>query len=145
MLLPLVMLVGQVMHAQSASSSLKLGYVEDVAFGCGGSISYNLSDLRKGRFLLITPMDEATYVNLDGRNVKLRLVASSKTNAKEKVGDRSWETYVARNIQVKVEYVVTDVCDPNDESCEVTYYRTKMTVIRGNQRTVVKAIALFGC
>jgi hypothetical protein len=71
-ILALVLLVAQLVPAQSSSSTvsrLKLGYVENSNFGCGCSLSYNMSDFRSDKHLLINPMDEATYINLDGKNV----------------------------------------------------------------------------
>jgi hypothetical protein len=84
-------------------------------------------------------------MNLDGENIELRLLASSKQKSKELVGDRSWETYSAKNLRVRVDYVVTRVCDPKDEGCESVYYKATMTVTRGKQRRVVKGIAICGC
>lgn len=136
-----------VVEPQSVSSSSKftLGYVEDAAIGCGCSFSYNLSDLRNHKHLLISPMDEDTYITLDGQKLKLQLLAELKGKRKERVGDRSWQIYSGGDVKVRVDYVVTKVCDPNDEDCEATYYRANMTVTRGKQRLVVRGIAICGC
>jgi hypothetical protein len=36
-------------------------------------------------------------------------------------GDRSWGTYVAGDVKARIDWTVTRVCDPKDESCELTY------------------------
>lgn len=55
-----------------------------------------------------------------------------------KVGDREWAIYAVGEVRVRVDYLVTKVCDPKDESCEVTYYKATLTVTRKSQRTAIK-------
>ena len=90
-------------------------------------------------------MDDATYIQLNGQTVKLHPVAASKRTRRERVGDRSWETFTAGDAKVRVDYVVTRVCGPREEGCEVTNYRATLTILRGKQRIVVKGIAACGC
>ena len=142
-ILALALAFRNVAHAQS--QKLELGYVDDGVFGCGCSISRNRSEERKLKFILETPMDDATYIQLNGKRVTLRQVAASKLRRRERVGDRSWETYAAGDVTVRVDYVVTRVCGPNEEDCEVTNYRATMTISRGKQRLVVKGVASCGC
>lgn len=75
-LLALTFAFGSVAHAQS--QKLELGYVDEGVFGCGCSISRNRSEERKLKFILVTPMDDATYIQLNGKRVTLRQVAASK-------------------------------------------------------------------
>ena len=147
-LIILIIIVAQFSYPQSPqarAASIKVGYVKSADDGCGCSFSYNLTEFWKDKHLFVSPMDEATFINVDGKDVELRLVTQSKENRDEKVGDRSWQTYVAGEIKVRVDYTVTKICDPNDENCEVTYYRAKLTVMRGKQRRVVNGVALCGC
>ena len=144
----LVILVSQFAYPQapeSKAASLKLGYVKNAADGCGCSFSYNLAEFWKDKHLFVSPMDEASFINVDGQDVELRPISQSKENMDAKVGDRSWETYVAGDLKVRLDYTVTKTCDPNDENCEVTYYRARMTVMRGKQRRIVNGVALCGC
>ena len=136
---------GNTVPAQSSSQKLELGYVDEGAFGCGCSMSRNASEERNMKFILVTPMDDATYIQLDGKRVTLRAVAASRQRRRERVGDRSWEKYSAGDITVRVDYVVTRVCGQREEGCEVTNYRATMTISRGKQRLVVKGIASCGC
>ena len=136
---------GDVAQAQSSSQKLELGYVDEGAFGCGCSMSRNVREERDMKFILVAPMDDATYIQLNGKNIKLRLVAESKRRRIERVGDRAWETYAAEDVTVRVDYMVTRVCGPREEDCEVTNYRATMTITRGNQRLVVKGLASCGC
>lgn len=128
----------------SSSSKLKLSYVEE-GMGCGCSVSFNSAESQKNKHLLIIPMDDDAYVTIDEKKLQLRLIAESKERATEKVGDRSWEIYSAGNVRVRVDYLVTRVCDPDDEGCEATCFRATMTVSKGRQRRVVKGVAICGC
>ena len=64
------------------------------------------------KFTLVAPMDEAIDIQLNGKRVTLRPVAASKQRRRGQVGDRSWETFSAGNVKVRVDYVVTRVCRP---------------------------------
>jgi|SRR5215510_1969816 len=146
----LSILAGQVFVQTSPTtsprSSPKIGYVEDGIIGCGCALALNAADLRNHRYVYIQGMDEPAYINLDGKNVELEPVDSSnKINIPEKIGDRSWETYVAGDVKVRIDWTVTRVCDPKDESCEVTYFKAILTVSRKGQRTIVRTIGHCGC
>ena len=144
-----VLLIAQFVYPQSGestSNSIKLGYVRDFDYGCGCYFSYNSSNIWKDKNLFVSSIEEDTVViNVDGKDVKLRSIAQSKDKMDEKVGDRSWETYIAGDLKVRLDYVVTKVCDPNDESCESTRYRATLTVMRGKQRRVINGAAICGC
>jgi hypothetical protein len=130
---------------QQRGPGLKLEDVDAGAFGCGCSLSRNSVEARKLKFLVVSPMDDATYIKLNGEKIKMHLVASSKRRTRERVGDRSWEKYAAGNVTMRIDYVVTRVCGPKEEGCEVTNYRAVLTVSRGAQTVVVKGIADCGC
>jgi hypothetical protein len=130
----------------SPGPQLKIGYVEVGIGGCGCSLALNAADERKGRFVFIQDMDEPAYINLDGKDLKLEEVDSGGSEAvPEKVGDRSWVAYVAGDVKVRIDRTVTRVCDPKDESCEVTYYKAILTVSRKTQKTTIRTIGLCGC
>lgn len=131
---------------QQPADQLKLGYIENGDFGCGCSLSINKSDLRDRRYVFIYPMDGFAYINLNGNNLKLRMAAASPEIKREpKVGDRSWENWVAGNVKVRIDYTVTGVCAPDDEACEVTYYTSLLTIRSNGRKTVVKTVGLCGC
>jgi hypothetical protein len=140
-----IVTVAQAQSSSVRSSKLRLGHVKDGDFGCGCSLSRDKVSLRNQRHIFISPMDESAYINLNGKTLKLRLVAASKEKAAQTIGDRSWETYSAGSLRVRIDYIVSWLCPPNDEACEVTYYKAVMTVTRQKQKTVAKAIGLCGC
>lgn len=137
-------------NAQSASTSsaqpkLRLGYVEDHDVGCGSAFSLNATDMGNRRYIFARDMDDPPYINLNGKSLQLRLTAYSKPKAKEKIGDRSLETYAAGVVKVRIDYTVTRVCTPRDEMCETTYLNATMTVSYKAQKTTVKLTGRSGC
>jgi hypothetical protein len=136
--------------AQSVSTSrpqfqMRLGHVKDGDIGCGCAFSRNKTEWLNRRYIYVEGMDEPAYINLNGRNIKLHPVASSEESGAEKVGQRSWETYTADSVKIRLEKTVTKVCDPNDESCEVTYYKATMILTHKGQKLSVKLIGSCGC
>jgi len=130
----------------SPAPQLKIGYVEVGIGGCGCSLALNTADIRKGRYVFIQDLDEPAYINLDGKDLKLEEADSGGSEAvPEKVGDRSWVAYVAGDVKVRIDRTVTRVCDPKDESCEVTYYKAILTISRKTKRTTIRTIGLCGC
>jgi len=124
---------------------LKLGYVKVADFGCGCSLSLNKLDLRNDRLVFISSMGDFGYVNVNGKTFKLRLDAASKEKQVVKVGDRSWERYSSGSVKVRIDYVVTGLCDPNDEACEVIAYNALINITRGKRSRVVRTIGICGC
>jgi hypothetical protein len=135
----------QAQRAFSAQQCLKLGIVENQDMGCGCSFALNKSDLRNHRDIFIQEFEEPAYINLNGNKLKLQVVDSSPEKNEDKLGKHSWKTFAAGNLKVQLDMIVTKVCDPKDESCEVTYYNATMTVSRKAQKTAVKLIGLCGC
>ena len=100
-LLVLVILLAQLAHSQS--NPIKLGYVKSASDGCGCSFAYNLAEFWKEKHLFVSPMDEPTFINIDGQDIQLKLIAESNQKTGEKVGDRSWATYVAGDLKVRLD------------------------------------------
>ena len=150
LILPLILILSAEVKAQSPITpsprpKFKIGYVIDGNIGVGCSLSLNIADRRERRYVFVQGMDEPAYINLDGENLKLELVDYSDVkNVPEKVGDRSWEIYVAGDVKVRIDRTVTWVCDPKDESCETTYYKAVMTITRKTQRAIIKTVGLCG-
>ena len=116
----------------SSLAPLKLGIVQDKSMSgdCGCSVYLNVTDSKRARYLLLSNADGDAIVNLDGRDIRLRLVRQKEKSWNPKIGDRSWTIYAVGELSVRVDFVVARVCDPNDESCEVTWYNVKLTVSR---------------
>lgn len=120
-------------------SKIQLGYVKNGDIGCGCSFARNKTDLRQRRYIYSESMDEPAYINVNGKNLKLQPVASSDTKTKERVGQRSWETFTAKGLKIRLDKTVTWVCPPKDEACEVTYYKATLTV-SGKGQTITETL-----
>ena len=92
-------------------------------------------------YIFLSDVEGHGIVNLDGRDTKLNLVRSREPKGEIRKGDRSTHWYMADAIAVRVDYVVTGLCPPDDESCEVIYYRA--TVVVGN-RSVKQTLTARG-
>jgi hypothetical protein len=131
--------------ASSAQPKLRLGYVKDHDVGCGSAFFLNTTDMENRRYIFSQDVDDPPYINMNGKNLQLRLTVISKPTRKEKVGDRWWETYAAGDVKVRIDYTVTKVCTPQDEMCETTYLNAIMTVSQKSRKTTVKLTGYSGC
>lgn len=114
--------------------------------GCGCYFqSLPESKRRSDRFIFGAGIDEEyAWMNIDGQDVKLTLVASSKSSV-ERAGTRSYEKYRADGVSVRADYVVTQVCKSNDENCESTSYAVTFSVRNGGRKRVIKGRGACGC
>lgn len=114
--------------------------------GCGCSLQSN-SDYEKRRqqFLFLSDSGDIVQMNIDGEDIRLKLVKGMKGKGKPRVGNHHSETYIAGQTTVTIDWTVSEVCDPQDESCEVTFYTAVITVNRGGQIEKVKARGMCGC
>ena len=111
--------------------------------GCSLQISVDYKKHNE-RYVFLSDYEDNAVMNIDGKDTNLKLVSRREPKGDPKKGDRSTWNYSAKGTTVRVDFVVTGVCDPNDESCEVTYYDVTIAVTRGNDKQVVKAKGLCG-
>jgi hypothetical protein len=123
-----------------ARNSINIGFVKDSHSMDGAGCSLQLpADYRKHneRYVFLSDYDNA-LVNIDGKDTRLKLVDYHEPEGEAKKGDRSTWNYADAEIGVRVDYIVTGVCDPGDEACEVTFYDATITVTRGARKAVVR-------
>jgi hypothetical protein len=144
-LLYILILIAATASIASAQSRLKLGHFEDTENECGCSLARNTSNLRNHRVIFRGFFDETAQMNINGRRVKLRLSNASDEAHAFEVGDRSWETYAAPGVRVRVDFVISGVCPPSSENCEVTFYNAMITVRQRGRKIVVRTIGICGC
>ena len=126
-------------------NKIELSYVTNPEIGCGCSFARNKTDLRLRRYIYIQGIDDPAYININGKNLELQPVDSSELNGKVKVGTQAWETFTAGDLKIRLDTTVTWVCPPNDESCEVTYYKAKLTVNGKGQEIKEMLTGHCGC
>lgn len=125
----------------------KIGVIKKaLTDGCGCTLQLP-EDYRKHneRAVFLHDFSDIIQMNIDGKDVRLKLISESPQPKKEKVGNHRKEVYSAGRDRVEIEYVTTKVCPPKDESCEAIWYSATITVIRGKQSHQVKTQGLCGC
>ena len=83
-------------------------------------------------------------ININGSDKILTLTKANEKAQEETIGERSTYWYAGGDVEVAVEYVVTQVCAPNDEKCEVTYYRAELTVSANHRKVKLSGHAVCG-
>lgn len=137
--------------AQSASKRSLVANLKNnaVADGCGCYFKFRGTPRNAELYVFSSSIDDekTAWMNIGGRDVKLTLEKETglKGKEEERVGSRSRAMYASGDITVSGTYVVTRVCDPNDESCESTQYDVTFVVKKGTKSQVVKAVGSCGC
>jgi hypothetical protein len=111
--------------------------------GCQLRLSKDHSDSSQ-RFIFLSDFENHAVMNIDGRDVHLAPVSSRDKKTELKKGDRSVFRYRGNGVEVAVTYVVTGLCAPDDERCEVTKYNATITVTLGSAKRVLAAHGICG-
>jgi hypothetical protein len=137
---------------QSTSSNrapIKIGIIKDGSlFEDNGGCALQLpTDNRKNneRFIFLSDYDGNGLINLDGKDIKLKLRIhknASGAGDEEKVGSKSMDIFDGPGVTIKVDYIATWVCPPDDESCEITLYDATVTITRRKASKTVKVKGL---
>jgi len=97
------------------------------------------------KYVFDADLGEFCRMNIDGHDVDLKMTGGAGMDRELKVGDRYSETYTGDGLKARIDYVVTGVCAPNDESCEVINLDATITVERNGSKQQIKASGLLGC
>ena len=133
--------------ASTPNDRLKVGPIKDpFILGCGCYLKLpddfkqeNDSDIFE------TDLDESAQMNIDGKDIILKLVRREDPKGKTKVGSTRSEVYASGNIEVRVEYIVKKICNPKDEDCEDTVYSANITITRNGIERKIRALGPCGC
>ena len=126
----------------------KIGIIHVPKFRIECGVALQLPEDYKGqnkKYVFDGDLAEGGQMNIDGRDVDLMMVDSDEPERELKVGDRFTETYAGDGLNAQIEYVVTGICDPTDESCEVINFDATITVERNGAKQQVKTSGLLGC
>lgn len=151
LLFALTIVYGQAQkQTSSVASAPKIGVIKKPLIdGCGCTLQLP-EDYRKHneRAIFLHDYSDTVQMNIDGKDVRLKLISESPKPQKVKVGSRRKEIYSVGKDRIEIEYVVTKVCpskDDRDDWCEATWYSATITVIRDKQSQQIKALGLCGC
>ena len=137
-------------NSQSARRGLQVGNIKDksLADGCGCDFRFRGTSVRSERFIFVWSIeknDKSAWMNIDGKDTEFKLVKSTESKRRERVGTRFSWTYAAGNLTVRIDLVVTRVCRPDDENCESTDYHATFTVKRAGEKRIISAVGWCGC
>jgi hypothetical protein len=133
--------------SQAQSDTIRIGLVDNSKSqyldGCGCSFwpvnKPPTSDPKTWKYLLVGNYDKQAWMNINDQIVQLRLTKDT-IRYKGRKGDRYQQTYQSADITAKVECIATGFGDTHAVDCNTT-----ITVVKGDQKRVVKAIGSCGC
>jgi hypothetical protein len=99
---------------------------------------------RSERYVFLSDFDGRAVMNINGHDIRLTLIRSNASDQPSKKGDRSSYWYKAGELEVRVDYTVSGLCPPKDESCEVVRYTAVIQVTRQSARQAVPAHGICG-
>src|SRR5262245_7703072 len=126
----------------------KVGIIQVPKFRIECGVSLQLPEdykSRNGKYVFNGDLAESGQMNIDGRDVDLMMVESDEPDRELKVGDRFRETFARDGLKAHIDYVVTGICDPKDEACEVINFDATITVERNGAKQQIKTSGLLGC
>ena len=127
----------------------KIGVIRDPKFRGECGFDLQLTEDYKShneKYIFDGDLEESGQMNIDGRDVDLKMIDSDEPDRELKVGERFSKTYTDGSLNVRIDFVVAGLCAPNDEGCEVIYYcDATITVDRNGAKQQVKTRGLGGC
>jgi hypothetical protein len=103
------------------------------------------ADWKRNRHYLFVSnaYDDSALINIDGKDVRLKLVSYHEPKGPSKKGSRSIWKYAGAGTTVQIDLILTHPCNPNDE-CNIEYFDATLTVTGQGRKTVVQAKGLCG-
>lgn len=141
---------GTILENQAIKPSPKIGIVRStpsISSGCNCTMQFP-ADYRaqNQRAIFIDDYEGSAYMNIDGRDVKLKLTTPSHLRKRiKRVGDRSSDVWVADGVRVRVDWIGSKVCKPIELDCEVTWYAATITLTRKGHSAIAKTKGTCGC
>lgn len=127
----------------AASPGPVVGLLKDQHAIDGCSWSASSSEVGKGVIFLGEIDDSRTLMNIDGRDVELKLVREE--GKVRSLGDTLTREFAGPDVKVYATYKVTWVCPKGSESCEVTRFSLTLRVQSQSGEHVVQAKGDVGC
>ena len=139
-----------VANSQLSNRSLAVAplHESDMDYGCGCSFHYPPSKREKGATILQWELGNKANIRVDGSLRKLELRSERfipDRNGSVKVGDRAVFELQGNGVDVVARCTVVWACRPEDEACEVTWFRGTATVTTERGRIEVPVWAGCGC
>ena len=129
------------------SSSFRVGLIKDSRLFHEGGCSMQLPNdwnRHNDNYIFISDFDNRGFINIDGKDFTLRQESADEGQGRLHIGKREKYVFRGEGVEVVADYVVTWICPPANESCEVTHYDGKLTVTRGSEKQTIVVKGLCG-
>lgn len=128
--------------------SFKIGFVKNVFEGAGDTVwlaGTKKKDQIDSKAIFSTDgLDGLGRINLNGRDIELKLIKDYLPDKNYKIGLGGYEIWQGKNTRLRLDYIFTWLCPPEDETCEVYHYRGVMTVTYKGKHRKLKIIGFGG-
>jgi hypothetical protein len=134
-------------NSQTVSGSFKFGFVKGGYEGSGDSIwlaNSKKKDRVASKSVAALGADGSGSININGKDINLKKIKDFLPDKNFKVGRGGYEIWKGKQITVRIDYIFTWLCSPEDESCEVYYYKGVMDVTYKGQRRKAQIIGYGG-
>jgi len=135
-------------QSDQSEDKFLLGNLTGDYSGCSCSLQTHLESNKSGKWKTMNfyqdleAKETGAYLNVDGKDVKFKLIRKGDRPEEEKLGDTYSDVYQADGITVTVQYTVSKLpC----EECEGTDYDVVLTAVRGSYLVKEKAFGSCGC
>lgn len=131
--------------SQTTSKSFKVGFIKDsglVESSYGAADSIWLVNTKKkdrvgSKAIAILGYANLGAINIDGRDIELKLVNSDLPDQNFKVGRGGYQIWKGKKTKVRLDYIFTWLCPQNQENCSVYYYKGVLDInYKGKHRKV---------
>jgi len=123
----------------------KVGVIKksQIVDGCAFGLYYSSEEKKDDkRYVFFDDLSNLAWMNIDGQDVRLKLMSSVQTTGEtNKIGDKGSSTYKGKEVTVKIDYIVTRVCD----QCEYIDCDATIAVTKNGRTQTVKVIGFIGC
>ncbi len=135
--------------AQDAKPAL-VGKVKDTnaVQGCGCYVQLPADRRNRDKFIFMGKFggvgedERFGVINVDGQDVRLKFLKTTRPKRKLRRGDKYSETYEGDAVAATLDFTVAKTPQPGEE---VTDYRVTVTAAKGDRKQVIKAVANCGC
>ena len=125
-----------------AQKSFKIGFVR--SFDESGDSVWLASSKEKGRVDSKTIARFGNYgdnpsgkININGRDIVLKSTKQFLPDRNFKVGRGGYEIWEGNDTTVRLDYVFTWLCPPQNDNCEVYYFKGVLDIKHGGMRRKV--------
>jgi hypothetical protein len=133
--------------SQIPQKGFRLGFVNK-GFEVDGDSIWLANTKKKDRVdrkaIAILGYGNSGVINIDGRNIKLKLANGDLPDQNFKVGRGGYQVWKGNKTAVRLDYIFTWLCPQKQENCSVYYYKGVLDVNYKGKRRKVNILGFGG-